>query len=298
MDPSSTSSLSCCCASNSVDLSEILRRITPIDYYPGFINDNEPCPTYKGTLLVDSNQYIYGKLAFPICGSDPIRFGTVIDDTGISTGNVYVANSIYVGQTQITSNGPILELPCGTTVCGVPISTGSSVQYFILPVTPTNGQLSNLPNTSLLTDETYIVGGFFQNGYIEYVKYVYYWPCLFSTDPTDPTITIRIVSLYLYLNAADGLLAAGVPLDAHDIVATIYIRDQFGGITAIPQSTVTWATLENFTSYYFGKENINVDVKGGDRAGVRISWEGQLSADETQNFTWITYNIGYVIIPT
>ena len=280
MNPSSSSSLSCCCASNSVDLSEILRRITPIDYFPGFINDENPCPFYKGTLLVDSNQYIYGTLAFPICGSDPTQFGTVIDETGISTRNVYVANSIYVGQTQITSSGSILELPCGTTVCGVPIGS-ASIQFFMLQVSPTSGQQSNLPITSA---GDYIVGGFFQNGYLSFVQYVYYWPCLFST-------AAKVNSISIYWNVATG--AAGLPITANNIVAELRIRKQDGTIINTGQ-TVTYApAVANNTSYFISVEGLSYDVAAGDRAGMYISWDGQLASNDNYHYSWITYNIGY-----
>lgn len=277
MNPSTSSLLSCCCASNSVDLSEILRRITPIDYFPGFIVEST-CPSQKGTLLVDSNQFLYGQLAFPQC--DGTGVGTVIDGSGISTNTVIVKNSLFVGETIITSSGPILELPCGTTVCGVPIG-GASIQYFMLQVSPTNGQQSNLPITSA---GDYIVGGFFQNGYLSFVQYVYYWPCLFSTNAVVNTLSI-------YWNVATG--AAGLPITANNIVATLMIRKQDGTIVNTGQSVTYAPVVANNTSYFISIEGLSYPVELGWRAGVLISWDGQLASNDNYHYSWITYNIGY-----
>jgi len=280
MNPSTSSLLSCCCASNSVDLSEILRRITPIDYFPGFLLENEPsCPSEKGTLLVDSNQFLYGQLAFPTC--DGTGVGTVIDGSGISANTVIVKDNLYVGQTVITSSGSTLELPCGTTVCGVPIGGGSSLQFFMLQVSPTNGQQSNLPITSA---GDYIVGGFFQNGYLSFVQYVYYWPCLFSTNAT-------IKSLSIYWNVATG--ASGLPITANNIVAELRIRKQNGAIINTGQTVTYVPVVSNNTSYFISVEPLSYSVVAGDRAGVYISWDGQLASDENYHYSWITYNIGF-----
>ena len=279
MNPSSSSSLSSCCAYNSVDLSEILRRITPIDYFPGFLLENEPsCPSQKGTLLVDSNQFLYGQLAFPKC--DGTGVGTVIDGSGISTDTVIVKNSIFVGQTKITSSGSTLELPCGTTVCGVPIG-GASIQFFMLQVSPTNGQQSNLPITSA---GDYIVGGFFQNGYLSFVQYVYYWPCLFST-------AAKVNSISIYWNVATG--AAGLPITANNIVAELRIRKQDGTIVNTGQTVSYAPVVANNTSYFISVEGLSYNVAAGDRAGVYISWDGQLATNDNYHYSWITYNIGY-----
>jgi hypothetical protein len=279
MNPS-FSSLSCCCASNSVDLREILRRITPIDYFSGFLLENEPsCPSQKGTLLVDSNQFLYGQLAFPKC--DGTGVGTAIDGSGISTDTVIAKQSIFVGQTQITSSGSVLQLPCGTTVCGVPIVGGASIQFFMLQVAPTNGQQSNLPITSA---GDYIVGGFFQNGYLSFVQYVYYWPCLFS-------MAAKVNSISIYWNVATG--AAGLPITANNIVAELRIRKQNGTIINTGQTVSYAPAVANNTSYFISVEGLSYNVEAGDRAGVYISWDGQLATDVNYHYSWITYNIGY-----
>lgn len=275
-----SSSLSCCCASNSVDLSEILRRITPIDYFPGFIvEDENVCPSQKGTLLVDSNQFLYGQLAFPQC--DGTGLGTVIDGSGISTDTVIAKNTLFVGETAITSSGSILQLPCGTTVCGVPIGGGSSIQYFVLQVSPTNSQLSNLPITSA---GDYIVGGFYQNGYLSYVQFVYYWPCLFSA-------IAKINSFGVYLNVAAD--PAGLPITANNFVAELHIRKQDGSVIATGL-TATYAPIPiNNTSIFFGSAGLEYNVEIGDRAGIYLSWAGELSTNIIYNYSWVTYNIGY-----
>jgi len=281
----SSSSLACCCASTSLDISEILRRITPIDFYPGFIvDDNATCPSQKGTLLVDSNQFLFGELSFPTC--DGTGIGTTIDGNQVATNliiaeNIVANNSIFIGENQITSNGPILELPCGTTVCGVPI--GASTQYFVMIVYPTSGQQSNLPNTSA---GDYIVGGFFQNGYLSFVQYVYYWPLLFSTDAT-------ITSLAIYFNVAMKE-PEGLPLTANNFVAEIRIRNQDGSIVNTGQTVTLAETVVNNQSYYVAIEGLSYDVIAGQRAGVYLSWNGQLANSEIYNFSWITYNIGYL----
>lgn len=278
------SSIACCCASASVDLQEILRRITPIDFFPGVVVDPDAvCPSQKGILLVDSNEFINGQLAFPTC--DGLDIGTVIDGNGVSANNiiatdVYAGDSVFVGETQITSSGTTLELPADTTVGGVPIG-GASIQYFQLQICPTNGQQSNLPSTSA---GDYIVGGFFQNGYLSYVQYVYYWPCLFSTNA-------KIVSMAFYMNvAADAL---GLPITANNFVAELRIRNQNGTIINTGQ-TITYAPMvANNTSYYVSIEGLSYPVVQGQRAGLYISWDGELATNQIYNYTWITYNIGF-----
>lgn len=276
----SASSLACCCANNNLDISEILRRITPIDYYAGFLlEENENCPSQNGYLLVNSNQYIYGQLAFASC--DGLTTGTIIDGSGISANTVIAKDTLYVGNTQITSNGSILELPCGTTVCGVPIGGGGGSSIFNLTVCPTNGQQTNLPITSA---GDYIVGGYFQNGYLGFVQYVYYWPCLFMSNST-------ITSFGVYLNVATG--TSGLPITATNLVAELRIRKQDGTIIATGQTATYGAGLANNTSYFFGVEGLSYNVDAGWRAGIYLSWTGQLATDENYNYSWTTYNIAY-----
>lgn len=74
-------------------IQEILRRITPINYTTELLSlGNEYCPSSKGTLLVDSNQYIYGQLYFPTCSGGGV--GTIINGDRIST-SVLDATTIY-----------------------------------------------------------------------------------------------------------------------------------------------------------------------------------------------------------
>jgi hypothetical protein len=279
------SSLACCCANSSLDISEILRRITPIEYYSGFLLPGEDaCPSTKGTLLVDSNQFIYGQLAFPLC--DGTGVGTTIDGNGISANNIigtnlYANNSVYVGNTKITSNGPILQLPAGTTVGGLPI--GASVQYFMMPLSPSSDQRTNLPSTSA---GDYIVGGFFQNGYLSYVQFVYYWPCLFSANAI-------VTSLSIYANFAAAVPITGVS----NFQAELMIRPQTGIVVPTGQIvTIDDGAIFNDNSVSSTVEGLSYSVTRGDRAGMLVSWTGNLADTDINNYTWITYNIGYIPI--
>ena len=288
---SSSSVCVCLCYSNAIDLSEILRRITPIDYYPGFLlEENVACPSDKGTLLVDSNQYLFGQLSFLSC--DGQSTGTVIDGDGI-TANSVVGNTIYVGPSlaEINTIGGNLNLPAGSLINGVPIGTSTSYyQIFQLQVCPSNSQLTNLPTSSA---GNYIVGGFYQNGYLGYVQYVYYWPCFF-----DSNAIITYISIYFNVAVNENPPAPNPPnpITASDFVAELRIRKYSTQSEVATGITVTLAgPVSNNTSYFQGKA-VTYNVEPGDRAGLYIRWTGNLGASDLYNYTWITYNIGYTPI--
>lgn len=82
-----------CSVNNSFnDIQDILNRITPIDYYNpvSTTEDGGTCPSQKGTLIIDSNQFIYGQLSFPTCAGGDV--GTIINGDNIATNNLNVEN--------------------------------------------------------------------------------------------------------------------------------------------------------------------------------------------------------------
>lgn len=69
------------------DIQEILRRITPIEYCETCIpDDGNNCHSLNGTLIIDSNAFIYGQLSFPKCDGSAV--GTTINGDGIKTGYI------------------------------------------------------------------------------------------------------------------------------------------------------------------------------------------------------------------
>lgn len=81
------STLLCKISNAFYDIQEILRRITPIEYCHTCIPDDESnCHSMNGTLIIDSNAFIYGQLSFPKCDGSAV--GTTINGDGIKTGYI------------------------------------------------------------------------------------------------------------------------------------------------------------------------------------------------------------------
>ena len=81
------SSLLCRISNAFYDIQEILRRITPIEYCETCIpEDGGNCHSLNGTLIIDSNAFIYGQLSFPKCDGSGV--GTTINGDGINTGYI------------------------------------------------------------------------------------------------------------------------------------------------------------------------------------------------------------------
>lgn len=81
------SSLLCRISNAFYDIQEILRRITPIEYCETCIpDDGGNCHSLNGTLIIDSNAFIYGQLSFPKCDGSGV--GTTINGDGINTGYI------------------------------------------------------------------------------------------------------------------------------------------------------------------------------------------------------------------
>lgn len=105
MFSSLSNSVLCAIQTCNADIQQILRRITPITYTTELLSlGNEFCPSSKGTLVVDSNQYIYGQLYFPTCSGGGV--GTIINGDMISTMTIYTQNIIGVSGTSGGSTGP------------------------------------------------------------------------------------------------------------------------------------------------------------------------------------------------
>lgn len=79
-------------ASLTCKIEEILRRITPIEYCNTCIPDGN-CHSRNGTLIIDSNVFIYGQLSFLTCDGSAV--GTTINGDGINTVSLN-ANTGYI----------------------------------------------------------------------------------------------------------------------------------------------------------------------------------------------------------
>jgi hypothetical protein len=121
---SSIASTSLCTFQTNIQ--DILQRITPLEFTPNILAlSSEICPSSKGTLVVDSNQLIYGQLYFLTCSGEGV--GTVINGDSIST-NHLTATTIYVenltgpsGGSGAGATGPTGGVGPTGNVVGIPV---------------------------------------------------------------------------------------------------------------------------------------------------------------------------------
>lgn len=136
MYSSIASTTSLCAFQTSIQ--DILQRITPLEFNINLLGlSRETCPSSKGTLVVDSNQLIYGQLYFLTCSGEGL--GTVINGDSISTNHV-TATTIYVenltGPSGIGVTGPTGSMGPTGNVTGIPV--GGSMNQLLMKQSTTD----------------------------------------------------------------------------------------------------------------------------------------------------------------
>lgn len=136
------------------DIQQILNRIIPISYTTELLTvGNDVCPSSKGTLLVDSNQFIYGQLYFQTCSGEGV--GTIINGDNVSTSVLY-ANTIYtqdlIGLSGGSFGGPTGSIGPGHLGFRLVAQSTSFLRNRVLQIMIHSGHRILVPTQSLMAN--------------------------------------------------------------------------------------------------------------------------------------------------
>jgi hypothetical protein len=238
MLPSTSNNVSCQVNQITMDINDILQRITPIEFIPNPLTE-QLLTASLGTLTIQSDVQALdvetNNLIATDLYSDTITSPT-ITSSNITTSTISCTRT-NIGNTTITSSGSTLQLPANTTIGGVPVS-GAPIQYLYWVGAP-SASGSN------------VFSGWILNGYNVVTAT--------ASRPFSLPVNGTLRSLWIYLT-----ITSGITFPITNFTVSVYANDILVG-------SATLTTISENGSAGFGNDSLNFSVSRGQLISLRYT---------------------------